>query len=182
MFFIIFLFMFNVYIQPYGYDRFSTFLSFTFIILPGRNDPYLITISALPRPLHYIVRIRPLGMFALLLLSLIFRGYPLSSNSSPSVYALLPLYFPLHSSLSPPYFRSHQIFQKRLYRLLVCQQIGDRSFFGSALPSYANCFELFFKNSSLSPTFPTFGVEVKYRLFRLLAPPTFCCFGYLYSF
>ena len=33
--------MFNVYIQPYGYERLSTFLSFTFTILPDRNDPFL---------------------------------------------------------------------------------------------------------------------------------------------
>ena len=53
-------------------------------ILPGQNDSFLITFSALPCPPHYIARIWPLGLFALLLLSLIFRAYPLSSNSSPS--------------------------------------------------------------------------------------------------
>ena len=98
-FFIFIFFIFNVYIQPYGYDRPSTLLYFTFTIMPGLLTLFLITISALPRHPHYIVGIRPLGLFALLLLSLLLRvRYPvvlpllgLRVAPTPLPYPLLPL-------------------------------------------------------------------------------------------
>ena len=46
------LFMFDVYIQPYGYDRPFTLLFFTFPIMPAQLNPLLITISASPQPLN----------------------------------------------------------------------------------------------------------------------------------
>ncbi len=111
-----------------------------------------------------------------------FPGLPAIEYFFPFlVCALLPLHSPLRFPFSPPYFRRHKIFQKRLYRFLVCQQIGDSSFFGSALPSYTQSFEFFFKNSSLSPLFPTFGVQVMYWLFCSLAPPAFRRFRYSFG-
>lgn len=65
--------MFNVYIQPYGYDRLSTLLYFTLQFRLVKLTPFLITISALPRLPHYIIGVWPLGFYALLLQALILR-------------------------------------------------------------------------------------------------------------
>ena len=65
--------MFNVYIQPYGYDRPSTLLYFTLQFCLVKLTLFLITISALPRHPRYITGIWPLGLYALLLQALILR-------------------------------------------------------------------------------------------------------------
>ena len=65
--------MFNIYIQPYGYDRLSTLLYFTLQFRLVKLTPFLITISALPRLPHYIIGVWPLGFYALLLQALILR-------------------------------------------------------------------------------------------------------------
>ena len=56
--FFIYLFMFNVYVQPYGYDR--PFV-FPFPLTPSRLTPFFFSISALSRRLYCIVTVRPLG-------------------------------------------------------------------------------------------------------------------------
>ena len=57
-FLFIILFMFNVYVQPYGYDR--PFV-FPFPLTPIRLTPFFFSISALSRRLYCIVTVRPLG-------------------------------------------------------------------------------------------------------------------------
>ncbi len=125
-----FFFFFFFSLTVWLWQTFHLSLSFTFTILHGQNDPFLITIFASPPPPHYIVRIYPLGLFALLFLSLIFRGYPLSSNSSPSWSARCSHSIPLSAPPSRPptsvvirYFRSGYTafsFDSRLATHLFC--------------------------------------------------------------
>ncbi len=78
IFFFFFFLIFNVYIQPYGYDRPSTLLYFTLHFCLVKLTLFLITISALPRHPRYITGIWPLGLYSLLLQALppIWREHP----------------------------------------------------------------------------------------------------------
>ncbi len=54
--------MFNVYVQPYGYDRPSIPpFSFAFLLMPSQLALFFFTISALSRRPRCITGIRPLG-------------------------------------------------------------------------------------------------------------------------
>ena len=74
--------MFNVYVQPYGYDRPST-LSCTFLITPSQ-----LTLFYLPflRCLAARAALPGFGLWATCPPNSVsyFQGYLLSSNSSPS--------------------------------------------------------------------------------------------------